>query len=121
GRKPEHQWTEQGSRPAGKTENGAVARPVGDEGPGEADQRRGIEKKTVDDDPIMWTSGQPHIGFRRPKAEEKNRHPVRNIVPVECPYVLDRDRIGKHRAVRIELELVNRRDDDKSERPAEAA
>jgi hypothetical protein len=96
------------------------ARPVGDESPAETDQRRDIEKKSVDDNSAVRTSRKPDKGFSGPKSEEKNRYAVRNIVPMECPHVLDRDRVGKHRAVGIKLKLIGERNDDKSKRPAEA-
>ena len=56
----------------------------------------------------------PSQGFRSAPAnssagqrvEEKDRQPARNIVPVKRPDVLRRDRIGKHRAVAVELQLV---------------
>ena len=45
---------------------------------------------------------------------------LRNVVPVKCPRVLNRNRVGKYRAVGIELEFIDERNDDKGKRPAEA-
>src|SRR5262245_33164484 len=120
GRKAEYQRAEQGGRGACKNEDGVIAGPVGDESPAEPEQRRDIEKKSVDDDAAVRTSCKPNKGFGGPESEKENRYAVSNIVPVERPYVLDGDRVGKHRAVGVKLKLINERDDDKGERPAEA-
>src|SRR5215470_7164413 len=107
GWKSKHQWAEQGGRPAREDEDGVIARPVSDESPAETNQRRDIEKKSVDDDPVVRTSCKPDKGFGGPESEEENRYAVGDIVPVDCPRILDGDRIGKHRAVGVKLKLIN--------------
>jgi hypothetical protein len=38
---------------------------------------------------------------------------------MECPHVLNRNRVGKYCAVCIELEFIDERNDDEDKRPAE--
>src|SRR5262249_36941930 len=117
GWKSKYQWAEQGGRSACEGENDAIARPVADESPAETDQRRDIEKKPVNDNSTGRMSRKPDKDFGGPESEEENRYSVSDIVPVERPYILDGNRVGKHCPIRVKLKLINERDEDKSERP----
>ena len=94
-------------------------RAVGRESADQPRERREIEQQPIDDNSGAGIPAQPDIDLGRQQTEEKDRHAAGDVVPVERPDILDRDGIGKHRAVGVKLQLIDERDDDECDRPAQ--
>src|SRR6185295_15561062 len=58
--------------------------------------------------------------FGRQQGQQEDGRSARDVMPMEGPNIPNRDGIRKHRAVAIELELMEKRDDRECDGPTEA-
>src|SRR5262249_43241688 len=93
---------------------------VGSKRADQAEKRGTIEQKSINFDSVYWVAGQLNVNFAREQREEKHRYARGNVMPVECPNILNRNRIGKHGSVSIKCQLIVKCDHYKCDRPGEA-
>src|SRR5664279_1043242 len=119
-RETEHQRAQRGSRKTRGAEDDAAVRAIREISRDQPQQRACKKDQTIKYDATAWTPGQRDKGLRRRQADKIHRDSAGNIVPMKRPGILGRDRIGKQRAIAIELQLVSKSDDDEEARGADS-
>ena len=120
GGKAEDQRAEQGCRPARIDEDNAAGRAVGCVGRGQPHQWRNIEEQPIGDDSSRGTTRDSDERFGRQQGQQEDGRSAGDVMPVEGPNIPDCDSVRKHRAVAIELELIEKCDDRECDGPTQA-
>ena len=119
GRETEDERTQAGRRHAGVGKDDAAARTIERPCQEKACALRGKEDGAVENDAALRIAGELDVGFGGREREEIDRQAPRDVVAVKCPRIAHRDRIGKERAVGVELQLIADAHRDKQDRCAD--